>query len=74
MTITLTKDQIDELGRELDAIKLRVVNDLGKDDLDYIYKVIKAQRALEVGFFIARDNGDGERFAHSFVATADAYR
>ena len=48
-SITLTKDQIDELGRELDELKLRVINDLGKDDLDYIYKVIKAQRALEVG-------------------------
>ncbi|MCW2495695.1 acyl-CoA desaturase [Jatrophihabitans sp.] len=48
-SITLTKDQIDELGRELDAIKLRVINDLGKEDRDYIYNVIKAQRALEVG-------------------------
>jgi linoleoyl-CoA desaturase len=49
MTINLSKDQVDELGRELDAIKLRVINDLGKEDLDYIYNVIKAQRALEVG-------------------------
>ena len=48
-SITLTEEQIDELGRELDALKLRVINDLGKEDLDYIYKVIKAQRALEVG-------------------------
>ena len=48
-SVTLTTEQIDELGRELDAIKLRVINDLGKEDLDYIYNVIKAQRALEVG-------------------------
>src|SRR3954451_10535891 len=48
-SITLTKDQIDELGRELDAIKLGVINDLGKKDRDYIYRVIKAQRGLEVG-------------------------
>jgi len=49
MTVTLTKDQIDELGRELDELKLRVINDLGQEDLDYIYNVIKAQRALEIG-------------------------
>ncbi|MEO6886718.1 MAG: acyl-CoA desaturase [Jatrophihabitantaceae bacterium] len=46
--INLTDEQIDELGRELDAIKQRVVDDLGQADRDYIYKVIKAQRALEV--------------------------
>jgi NADPH-dependent stearoyl-CoA 9-desaturase len=46
-TIPLTDEQIDELGRELDAIKQRVVDDLGQEDRDYIYKVIKAQRALE---------------------------
>jgi fatty acid desaturase len=48
-TITLTEDQVDELGRELDAIRHRVIDDLGKEDRDYIYKVIKAQRAFEVG-------------------------
>jgi linoleoyl-CoA desaturase len=48
MTITLTMDQVDDLGRELDAVKQRVVDDLGKEDRDYIYKVIKTQRALEV--------------------------
>ena len=47
-TVTLTTEQIDELGRELDALKQRVVDDLGTEDRDYIYKVIKAQRALEV--------------------------
>jgi linoleoyl-CoA desaturase len=49
MTITLTEDQVEELGRELDAIKQRVVDDLGEVDREYIYQVIKAQRALEVG-------------------------
>src|SRR3954469_16134516 len=48
MTITLTEDQVDELGRELDALKQRVVDDLGEADREYIYNVIKAQRALEV--------------------------
>jgi fatty acid desaturase len=47
-SVTLTTEQIDELGRELDALKQRVVDDLGKQDRDYIYTVIKAQRALEV--------------------------
>ncbi|MGI8761331.1 MAG: fatty acid desaturase family protein [Jatrophihabitantaceae bacterium] len=48
MTTTLTEDQVDELGRELDALRQRVVDDLGKADRDYIYNVVKAQRALEV--------------------------
>jgi linoleoyl-CoA desaturase len=47
-TVALTPAQIDELGRELDALKQRVVDDLGAEDRAYIYNVIKAQRALEV--------------------------
>jgi fatty acid desaturase len=47
-TIKLSEEQIDELGRELDAIKQRLIDDLGKEDRDYIYRVVKAQRALEV--------------------------
>ncbi len=46
--ITLTDEQIDELGRELDAIRQRVVDDLGKEDRDYLYSVVKWQRGLEV--------------------------
>jgi len=34
-SITLTEDQIDELGRELDALRQRVVDDLGQADRDY---------------------------------------
>ena len=48
-SITLTEDQIDELGAELDAIRQRVVDDLGQADRDYLYKVVKWQRGLEVG-------------------------
>jgi NADPH-dependent stearoyl-CoA 9-desaturase len=48
MTITLSEEQIAELGRELDAIRQRVAEDLGEEDRKYIYKVIKAQRAFEV--------------------------
>jgi NADPH-dependent stearoyl-CoA 9-desaturase len=46
-TITLTEDQVAELGRELDAIRARVVADLGASDREYIYDVIKVQRGLE---------------------------
>ncbi len=47
--INLTPEQADAFGRELDAIKERVMADLGQRDADYIRRVIKAQRALEVG-------------------------
>jgi NADPH-dependent stearoyl-CoA 9-desaturase len=47
--ITLTAEQAEAFGRELDAIKERVMADLGEVDADYIRRVIKAQRALEVG-------------------------
>jgi fatty acid desaturase len=48
-TITLTPDQAEAFGRELDAVKERVLADLGQRDADYIRRVIKTQRALEVG-------------------------
>src|SRR5574340_613444 len=46
---TLTPKQVEEFGRELDAIRQRVIDDLGQRDADYIRRIIKAQRALEVG-------------------------
>ena len=48
MTHTLTPAQIEAFGAELDAIKEKVVADLGQADVDYIRRVIKAQRAMEV--------------------------
>ena len=48
-TITLTPEQTEAFGRELDALKQRVVADLGERDASYIRRVIKAQRAFEVG-------------------------
>ncbi len=48
-TIALTREQADAFGRELDAIKERMMADLGEKDADYIRRVIKAQRTLEVG-------------------------
>ena len=48
-TITvLTTEQVEELGRELDALRDRVVADLGDEDRAYIYRIIKAQRGFEV--------------------------
>ncbi|HEU4360119.1 MAG TPA: acyl-CoA desaturase [Mycobacterium sp.] len=40
---------VDEFGRELEAIRQRVLDDLGERDADYIHRIIKAQRAFEVG-------------------------
>jgi NADPH-dependent stearoyl-CoA 9-desaturase len=44
----LTPEQIESFGEELDAIRQRVVADLGERDAGYIRKVIGAQRGLEV--------------------------
>jgi fatty acid desaturase len=44
----LTPEQIESFGEELDAIRERVVADLGERDASYIRKVIRAQRGLEV--------------------------
>jgi hypothetical protein len=38
--ITLTPEQADAFGRELDAIKEREMADLGEEDADYIRRVI----------------------------------
>lgn len=46
---SLTPEQADAFGAELDAIRERVIADLGERDTTYIRKVIKAQRTLEVG-------------------------
>jgi fatty acid desaturase len=47
-TPQLTPEQLQAFGEELDAIRARVVADLGERDAAYIEKVIRAQRALEV--------------------------
>jgi fatty acid desaturase len=44
----LTPEQLAAFGEELDAIRARVVADRGERDADYIHRVIKAQRGLEV--------------------------
>jgi fatty acid desaturase len=44
----LTPEQLEAFGQELDAIRARVVADLGERDADYINNVIRTQRGLEV--------------------------
>ncbi len=45
---SLTPEQLEAFGQELDAVRARVVADLGQRDAEYINKVIRAQRGLEV--------------------------
>jgi NADPH-dependent stearoyl-CoA 9-desaturase len=47
-TPVMTAEQLEAFGAELDEIRRRVVADLGDADRDYIYGVVKAQRAFEV--------------------------
>jgi NADPH-dependent stearoyl-CoA 9-desaturase len=47
-SVTLTPDQLDEFGRRLDAIRQRVIGELGEEDAAYIRNVVKRQRQFEV--------------------------
>jgi NADPH-dependent stearoyl-CoA 9-desaturase len=49
MKISLRPEAAEAFGRELDALKERVIADLGERDATYIRRVIKAQRAFEAG-------------------------
>ncbi len=44
----LTPEQLDEFGAELDAIRQRVIGELGEEDATYIRNVVKAQRGFEI--------------------------
>ncbi|MGV9710686.1 fatty acid desaturase family protein [Gordonia sp. NPDC003424] len=46
--ITLTFEQVEALGRELDELRARVVADLGQKDRDYLYSIIRTQRGFEI--------------------------
>lgn len=46
--VVLSYEAVEELGRKLDDLRARTVADLGQEDRDYIFKIIKAQRGLEV--------------------------
>ena len=43
----LSSDQMDRFGEELDAIRQRILSERGQDDVNYIRRVIRAQRGLE---------------------------
>jgi NADPH-dependent stearoyl-CoA 9-desaturase len=45
----LTDEQLDRLATELDAIRDRVLADLGEEDVAYIRRMIRVQRGLEAG-------------------------
>jgi len=45
----LTREDIESLGRELDAVRAGVIETRGAKDAAYIRKVIKTQRTLEMG-------------------------
>jgi len=44
----LTDEQLEALGQELDELRNRVMADLGERDADYIRRIIKSQRGLEI--------------------------
>ncbi|NKZ13310.1 acyl-CoA desaturase [Mycolicibacterium septicum DSM 44393] len=46
---TLTPEQFETFGAELDAIREKAVADLGERDATYIRDIIKMQRKLEIG-------------------------
>lgn len=44
----LTDQQIEQLGRDIDAIREEVMADLGQKDADYIRRILRTQRGSEV--------------------------
>ncbi|KAA1422345.1 acyl-CoA desaturase [Mumia zhuanghuii] len=44
----MTYEQLEDFGNELDAVRQRVLDDLGQTDADYIRRVIKVQRVFDV--------------------------
>jgi NADPH-dependent stearoyl-CoA 9-desaturase len=45
----MTEERLDEFGRALDAMRRRVADELGQSDVDYLRRVIRVQRGLELG-------------------------
>ena len=44
----MSYDELETFGRELDTIRQRILDDLGQKDADYIRRVVKVQRGLEI--------------------------
>ena len=47
-TTTLTDEQLEKFGEELDALRQRVLADLGEDDAAYIRNVVKRRQQFEI--------------------------
>ncbi|MFT3899323.1 MAG: acyl-CoA desaturase [Gordonia sp. (in: high G+C Gram-positive bacteria)] len=47
--VNLTHEQVEQIGRELEELRARVMADVGESDREYIYKIIRWQRGLEIG-------------------------
>ncbi len=47
-TLTLTPEQLDAFGAEMDDIRQRVIAQLGDEDAAYIRKIVKTQRGFEI--------------------------
>ncbi len=45
----LTEDDLREIGEAFDAIRQRILDDLGEQDAAYIRRIVRLQRRLEVG-------------------------
>lgn len=46
--VTLSREAVEEIGRELDALRERTIASLGDEDRRYLYRIIRAQKQLEV--------------------------
>jgi fatty acid desaturase len=44
----LTDEQLDQFGQELDAIRTRIMEDLGAEDVEYLRRMLALQHGLEV--------------------------
>lgn len=49
LPVHLTDEQVQQFGAEIEAIRKRIMDSLGERDARYIRRMIKVQRALEVG-------------------------
>ncbi len=49
LPVDLTDQQVQQFGAEIEALRQRIMNSLGEKDARYIRRLIKVQRALEVG-------------------------
>ena len=45
---TLTPEQLEAFGAEMDAIRQRIIDELGEEDATYIRNIVKTQRTLEI--------------------------